>query len=91
MKKTELITAVANKAEVKKADAQKVIEALLDVITAQLAEGDKVQLTGFGTFEVSERAAHEGRNPRNGETLSIEASKSPKFKASKTLKDKINA
>lgn len=91
MNKTELVAAVAEKAEISKKDAEKAVKALVDTITAELVKGEKVQVVGFGTFEVSERAAREGRNPRSGETVTIEASKSPKFKAGKALKDAVNA
>ena len=80
MNKKELVAAVAEQAGLKKVDAEKAIEA-----------GDKVQLVGFGTFEVAERPEREGRNPRSGETMTIAASKNPKFKAGKALKDAINA
>lgn len=73
-----------------KKDAEKVIEAVTSVITDALKNGDKVQLVGFGTFEVAERAAREGRNPKSGETMYIAASKTPKFKAGKVLKDAVN-
>lgn len=91
MNKTELVAAIAEKAEVSKKDSEKVLKAFVDVVTDELKNGEKVQLVGFGTFEVSERAAREGRNPRTGETMTIEASKAPKFKAGKALKDAINA
>lgn len=91
MKKAELITAMAAKAGMKKTDTQKVLDAFIEVIGEELATGEKVQITGFGTFEVSERAAREGRNPQSGETMTIPASKSPKFKPGKVLKDKVNA
>lgn len=90
MNKTEFIAAVAEKAEISKKDSEKALKAFVDVVTEQLKAGDKVQLVGFGTFEVSERAAREGRNPQTGETMQIAASKSPKFKAGKALKDAIN-
>lgn len=90
MNKTEFIAAVAEKAEISKKDSEKALKAFVDVVTEQLKAGDKVQLVGFGTFEVSERAAREGRNPQTGETMTIEASKSPKFKAGKALKDVVN-
>ena len=90
MNKTEFIAAVAEKAEISKKDSEKALKAFVDVVTEQLKAGDKVQLVGFGTFEVSERAAREGRNPQTGKTMTIEASKSPKFKAGKALKDAIN-
>ena len=91
MNKTELIAAVAEAAEVSKKDSEKVLKAFVDVVTEELKKGEKVQLVGFGTFEVSERAAREGRNPQTGETMKIEASKAPKFKAGKALKDMVNA
>ncbi|MDO5408886.1 MAG: HU family DNA-binding protein [Lachnospiraceae bacterium] len=91
MKKAELIAAMAAKADIKKADAQKALDAFIEVVSEELVAGEKVQITGFGTFEVSERAAREGRNPQSGETMMIAASKSPKFKAGKVLKDKVNA
>ncbi|MCI6677545.1 MAG: HU family DNA-binding protein [Clostridiales bacterium] len=90
MNKKELVAAVAGKCEVSKKDAEKVIEAVTSVITETLKSGDKVQLVGFGTFEVAERAAREGRNPKSGETMHIAASKTPKFKAGKVLKDAVN-
>ena len=90
MNKTELVAAVAQKAELSKKDAEKAVAAVTAAITDALCAGDKVQLVGFGTFEVSERAAREGRNPQTGETMKIEASKSPKFKAGKALKDMVN-
>ena len=90
MNKTELITAVAAKTELTKKDTEKVLKAFTDVVADELKKGEKVQLVGFGTFEVSERAAREGRNPQTGETMKIAASKAPKFKAGKALKDMIN-
>lgn len=90
MNKTELITAVAEKAEISKKDSEKALKAFIDVVTEELKKGEKVQLVGFGTFEVSERAAREGRNPQTGKTMKIEACKAPKFKAGKALKDAIN-
>ena len=91
MNKTEFIAAVAEKAEISKKDSEKALKAFVDVVAEQLKAGDKVQLVGFGTFEVSERAAREGRNPQTGETMTIAACKAPKFKAGKALKDAINA
>ena len=79
MNKTELIAAIAEQAEISKKDAEKALKAFVDVVTEQLKEGEKVQLVGFGTFEVSERAAREGRNPQTGKTMKIEACKAPKF------------
>ena len=91
MNKTELIAAIAEQAEISKKDAEKALKAFVDVVTEQLKEGEKVQLVGFGTFEVSERAAREGRNPQTGKTMKIAACKAPKFKAGKALKDVVNA
>ena len=90
MNKTEFIAAVAEKAEISKKDSEKALKAFVDVVTEQLKAGDKVQLVGFGTFEVSERAARAGRNPQTGKTMTIAACKAPKFKAGKALKDAIN-
>ena len=90
MNKTELIAAIAEKAEISKKDSEKALKAFVDVVTEQLKNGDKVQLVGFGTFEVSKRAAREGRNPQTGKTMKIAACKAPKFKAGKALKDAIN-
>ena len=90
MNKTELIAAVAEKAEISKKDSEKALKAFVDVVTEQLNAGDKVQVVGFGTFEVSERAARERRTPQTGETMKIAACKAPKFKAGKALKDAIN-
>ena len=91
MNKTELIAAVAEKAEISKKDAEKAVKAFTDAVAEELAKGGKVQLVGFGNFEVSERPAREGRNPRTGETMTIAASRTPKFKAGKALKDQVNA
>ena len=90
MKKTELIAAVAEKAEISKQESEKAVKAFTDAVAEELAKGGKVQLVGFGNFEVSERPAREGRNPRTGETMTIAASKTPKFKPGKALKDEIN-
>ena len=90
MNKTELIAAVAEKAEISKKDAEKAVKAFTDAVAEELAKGGKVQLVGFGNFEVSERPAREGRNPRTGETMTIAASKTPKCKPGKALKDEIN-
>ena len=90
MNKTELIAAVAEKAEISKKDAEKAVKAFTDVVSEELVNGGKIQLVGFGTFEVSERAAREGRNPQTGKTMTIAACKAPKFKAGKALKDAIN-
>ena len=89
MNKTELIAAVAAKAGLTKKDAERVINATFDTITASLAEGNKVQLSGFGIFEVKAREARVGRNPRTKEEIQIPASRQPAFKASKALKDII--
>ena len=91
MNKTEFIAAVAEQAGLSKKDAEKAVKAYNEVVAAELAKGGKVQLVGFGTFEVSERAEREGRNPKSGETMMIAASKAPKFKAGKALKDQVNA
>ena len=91
MNKTELVAAVAEQAGLSKKDAEAAVKAFTDVVAEALKAGDKIQLVGFGTFEVSERAAREGRDPRTGETMTIEASKTPKFKAGKALKDLVNA
>ena len=91
MNKTELVAAIAENAEISKKDAEKALKAFADVITDELKKGEKVQLVGFGTFEVSERAAREGRNPQTGKTMKIAACKAPKFKAGKALKDAVNA
>ena len=91
MNKAELVAAMAEKTGMKKNDAEKALKAFIDVVTDELKAGEKIQLVGFGTFEVAERAAREGRNPRTGETMIIEASKTPKFKAGKALKDLVNA
>lgn len=91
MNKVELIGAVASKSEISKKDVEKVINAFTNVVADALVDGDKVQLVGFGTFEVVERAARTGRNPHTGETIEIVASKSPKFKAGKALKDAVKA
>ena len=89
MKKTELIAAVAEKTGLTKKDAERVINATFDSITAAMAEGDKVAIAGFGNFEVKTREARVGRNPRTKETIEIPASKLPAFKAAKALKDAV--
>ena len=91
MNKTELVAAIADKTELSKKDSEKALKAFIDVVGEELKKGEKIQLVGFGTFEVSERAAREGRNPQTGETMKIEACKAPKFKAGKALKDAVNA
>lgn len=91
MNKTELISAMAEKAEISKKDAEKALNAFTNIVADTLVDGDKVSITGFGTFEVVERAERQGRNPATGETITIAASKSPKFKADKALKDAVKA
>ena len=91
MNKTELVAAIAEKTELSKKEAEKALKAFTDVISEELAKGEKIQLVGFGTFEVSERAAREGRNPMTGETIQIAATKTPKFKPGKALKDQVSA
>ena len=90
MNKTDLVAAVAAQAGLTKAQAQKAVEATVDAIAGALKGGDKVQLVGFGTFDVRARAARTGKNPRTGEKITIAASKNPVFKAGKALKDAIN-
>ena len=89
MNKTELIAAVAEKADLSKKDAEAAITATVDAITAALTQGEKVQLVGFGSFEVKTRAARVGRNPRTGEEIPISEAKLPVFKAGKALKDAV--
>ncbi len=91
MNKAELVAAMAEQAKLSKKDAEAALKAFTDVVSDELKKGGKVQLVGFGTFEVSERAAREGRNPQSGEVMKIAASKAPKFKAGKALKDLVNA
>lgn len=91
MNKTELVAAIAEQTELSKKDAEKALKAFTDIVADELKKGEKVQLVGFGTFEVSERAAREGRNPQTGKTMKIAACKAPKFKAGKALKDAVNA
>lgn len=90
MNKLELVAAMSTKAELSKKDCEKVLVAFQDVVKEELAKGGKIQLVGFGTFEVSERAERMGRNPQTGEEMLIKSSKSPKFKAGKALKDCVN-
>ena len=90
MNKTELVAAMAEQTNLSKKDAEAALKAFIDVVSEELKKCEKVQLVGFGTFEVSERAAREGRNPQTGETMEIKASKTPKFKAGKALKDMMN-
>lgn len=90
MNKTELVAAIAEKTNLTKKDAECALTAVVDSITEALAKGDKVQVIGFGTFEVKNRAARIGRNPKTNETIKIAASKSPVFKAGKALKDQVD-
>ena len=90
MNKTELVAAIAEKAELSKKDSVKALKAFVDVVAEELKKGEKIQLVGFGTFEVSERAERKGVNPATGAEITIPASKAPKFKAGKALKDSIN-
>lgn len=89
MNKSEIVAAVAENAELSKVNAEKAVNAVIGTITDALVKGDKVQLVGFGTFEVRERGERTGKNPRTGETLKIAASKIPAFKAGKALKDSV--
>ena len=90
MNKQELIEAMAKTDKLSKADNERVLGAFVDAVTKELKKGGKVQLVGFGTFEVGKRAARTGRNPQTGEEIKIKASKTPKFKAGKALKDAVN-
>jgi len=90
MNKNDLVALVADASGLTKADAAKAVDAVFDGIGEALKKGDEVRLVGFGTFAVAERAASEGRNPRTGEKIAIPASKQPKFKAGKNLKDALN-
>ena len=90
MNKAELVEAMANKTGMSKAATESAVKAFVDVVTDELKNGGKVQLVGFGTFEVSERPARTGHNPRTGKSIKIPASKAPKFKAGKALKDSLN-
>ena len=91
MNKTELVAAMAEKAELSKKDSEKALKAFIDVVSEELKNGGKIQLVGFGTFEVSERAARTGNTPQTGAASQSPASKAPKFKAGKALKDAVNA
>ena len=91
MNKKELVKAIAEKLETTQKAASEQLDAVLEAITDALVAGEEVKISGFGTFSISERAAREGRNPATGETIQIAASKSPKFKAAKALKDAVNA
>ncbi len=90
MNKTELVAAMADKAGLSKKDSEAALKAFIDVVAEELKKGEKIQLVGFGTFEVTKRAAREGRNPQTGATMKIKATKAPKFKAGKALKDALN-
>ena len=90
MNKTQLIEVIADKSGLKKKEAEAALNAMTEAVAQALKAGDKVQLVGFGTFEVKERAARSGRNPKTGETIRIAASKSPAFAAGKALKDAVN-
>ncbi len=90
MNKSELIASMADKAELTKKDSEKALAAFIETVEEQLQKGEKIQLVGFGTFEVAERAARTGKNPQTGKEIKIAASKAPKFKAGKALKDLVN-
>lgn len=91
MNKTELVAALAEKMELTKKDAEKALVAFTDIVTEELVKGERVAIIGFGTFEVANRAEREGRNPKTGEPMTIAATKAPKFKAGKLLKDAVKA
>lgn len=91
MNRTELVAAIAEKAELSKKDSDAVVKAFMEVVTEELAKGEKIQLVGFGTFETTERAAREGRNPLTGALMKIAACKAPKFKVGKALKEAVNS
>lgn len=91
MNKTELVAAMAEKAEISKKDAEKALKAFTETVAEELKKGEKIQLVGFGTFETSKRAARTGKNPQTGKAIKIPASTAPKFKAGKGLKDTVNA
>ena len=90
MNKTELVAAMAAKTELSKKDSEKALKAFMEVVSEQLKKGEKIQLIGFGTFEVAKRAARTGKNPQTGKAIKIPACKAPKFKAGKALKDTVN-
>ncbi len=90
MNKSELVAAIAEKSELSKKDAEKALKAFTETVSEQLKKGEKIQLVGFGTFEVVKRAARTGKNPQTGKAIKIPASKAPKFKAGKALKDTVN-
>ena len=91
MNKAELVAVMAERAEISKKDAERALKAFTEVVAEEMKKGEKIQLVGFGTFEVSTRAARTGRNPQTGTEMTIPASKAPRFKAGKALKDMINA
>ena len=91
MNKAELVAVIAEKAGISKKDAEAALKAFTETVSEELAKGEKVTLIGFGTFEVSERGERTGRNPQTGEEMKIAASKAPKFKAGKALKDAVNS
>ena len=90
MNKTELVAAIAEKTELTKKYSEKALKAFIDVVTEELKKGEKVQLVGFGTFEVAKRNARTGKNPQTGKAIKIPACKAPKFKAGKALKETVN-
>ena len=90
MNRQELVDSMASKADISKKTADAALKGFMDSVQEALKKGDKVQLVGFGTFEVAERAAREGKNPQTGEVIKIKASKAPKYKAGKALKDALN-
>ena len=90
MNKAELVSAIAEKAELSKKDAEKGLKAFMNVVTEELTKGGKVQLVGFGNFEVADRKERKGHNPQTKKQITIPASKAPKFKAGKALKDAVN-
>ena len=91
MNKAELVDAMVKDTNLSKKDVEAVLKSFVEAVTNELKDGGKVQLVGFGTFEVSERAAREGRNPQTGETIKIKAAKQPKFKAGAAMKEKVNS
>ena len=90
MNKTELVAAIAERTDLSKKDSEAALKAFTEIVTEELKKGEKVQLVGFGTFEVAQRTAREGKNPQTGEKIKIPASKSPKLKFGKTVKDALN-
>ena len=90
MNKTELVAAIAEKTQLTKKDSEMALKAFINVVSEELKKGEKIQLVGFGTFEVSDRAARVGKNPQTGNAIDIPASKAPKFKAGKALKETVN-